>query len=468
MFTVGLLLTFTAVVIAQNTTFRLTDFASGFTRPVDIAHAGDSRLFIVEQRGQIWVLDSTGRRVGTTPFLNIMTPVRDNANEQGLLGLAFHPNYAQNGYFYVNYTREPDGATRISRFTVPRNATQADPGTEQILLEVPQPFNNHNGGCLKFGPDGFLYIALGDGGSGGDPRNSGQDRQSLLGKFLRIDVNNATAGRNYAIPADNPFVNNTAYRPEIWSLGWRNPWRFSFDRQTGDIWVGDVGQNTREEISYEPARRGGLNYGWRCYEGFRAYNTNNCQDESNYARPVFDYATGTSTGCSVTGGFVYRGRRFPNLTGQYIFADFCSGRWWATRRTGTNTFETRELVDLNGDYSTLGEDVRGELYTASLGGQIFRIEGSTLNSSEPVSPVVHFSVTPNPATDQALLSLTLSAPDDIQASLTDLQGRTVWQQQYRSEALNTPIDLRALPVGWYVLGLRLSSGVTLTEKVIKK
>ncbi len=456
------------VLFAQNTNFRLTNFASGFARPVDIAHAGDSRLFIVEQRGQIWVLDSTGQRISTTPFLDIRTPVRDAGNEQGLLGLAFHPNYAQNGYFYVNYTREPDGATVVARYTVPRGAAQADLATQQILMEVPQPFSNHNAGCMKFGPDGYLYIAHGDGGSGGDPRNSGQDRRAMLGKILRIDVNRTANGRNYAIPADNPFVSNTAYLPEIWSLGWRNPWRFSFDRQTGDMWVGDVGQNTREEISFEPKGRGGLNYGWRCYEGFRTFNTNNCQDESTYARPVFDYATGGQVGCSVTGGFVYRGKRFANLFGQYIFTDFCTGRWWSTRRTGENSFETRELVDLNGDYSTLGEDIRGELYTASLSGQIFRIEGSTTNAPETEPQVTAFKVTPNPTNEVATLTLTLRTQDDIQTALTDLQGRTVWEQNLRADALTTELDLRALPAGLYVLSVRLGSGVTLTEKVIKK
>ena len=234
-------------------------FASNLTRPLDIAHCGDNRLFIVGQPGYIWILDSLGNRLPNA-FLEITARVRNNASEQGLLGLAFPPDYSETGHFYVNYTRETDGATRVSRFSVkPNNPNEADPNSEEILLTINQPYNNHNGGCLKFGPDGYLYIGMGDGGAGGDPQNYGQTKNTLLGKILRIDVSKIGPSLPYAIPPDNPFVNDPAYRPEIWSLGWRNPWRFSFDRLTGDMWVGDVGQSTREEISFQPAGKGGLN-----------------------------------------------------------------------------------------------------------------------------------------------------------------------------------------------------------------
>jgi glucose/arabinose dehydrogenase len=353
---------------------QLQDFATGFQRPVDIAHCGDSRLFVVEQRGYIWILDSLGNRLQDT-FLNIDARVRSTANEQGLLGLAFPPDYAETGHFFVNYTRETDGDTRVSRFTRdPLNPNKADPNSELILFTQDQPFNNHNGGCLKFGPDGYLYIALGDGGSGGDPQNNGQKKNTFLGKILRIDVSNSSPSALYAVPPDNPFVGDATYSPEIWSLGWRNPWRFSFDRLTGDMWVGDVGQGDREEIDFEPAGTGGLNYGWRCYEGVETYNTSGCSAASNYVFPVFDYDN-NSLGCSVTGGFVYRGSENPGLYGKFIFTDYCSGRWWIITPNGDGSFSSQQIADLNNSqFSSLGEDSKGELYVTMLGsGRIQKI-----------------------------------------------------------------------------------------------
>lgn len=354
---------------------ELNAYASGFTRPVDIAHCGDNRLFIVEQAGYIWLLDSLGNRL-PNPFLNIDARVRSTGNEQGLLGLAFPPNYSQTGFFFVYYTRETDGDTRVSRFSAKAgNPNEADPDSEVILFTQDQPFNNHNGGCLKFGPDGYLYISLGDGGSGGDPQNFGQNKNTFLGKILRIDINGSAPGLSYAIPADNPFVNDSAFRPEIWSWGWRNPWRFSFDRLTGDLWIGDVGQVTREEIDFEPTGTGGRNYGWRCYEGTLPHNTANCQPASGYTGPIFDYDN-NSIGCSVTGGFLYRGNQYADLYGAYLFTDYCSGRWWATRRMPDSTFSTTQIADLaNNQYSTLGEDRLGELYVAALSqGAIYKIK----------------------------------------------------------------------------------------------
>jgi glucose/arabinose dehydrogenase len=366
-----ILLILSAALSAQPK-IQLQDFAAGFVRPVDIAHCGDNRLFIVEQRGLIWIVDSLGNK-SPEPFLDIDARVRSVQNEQGLLGLAFDPNYETNGFFYVYYTREPDFDTQVARFSRDaNNPNKANPASELVLLNEDQPFTNHNGGCMKFGPDGYLYIALGDGGSANDPQNNGQKKTTFLGKILRINVN--APGQTYAIPADNPFVNDPAYRPEIWSLGWRNPWRFSFDRLTGDIWVADVGQNAREEICFEPAGTGGRNYGWRCYEGFNNFNTSGCQPPAAFTRPVFDYPN-PSLGCSVTGGFVYRGQQFPDLYGHYLFTDYCSGRWWATRRLNDTTFNTQLLADFSDNqYSTLGEDSKGELYVASLSaGKIQRI-----------------------------------------------------------------------------------------------
>lgn len=353
---------------------QLVDYAANFSQPVDIAHCGDSRLFIVEKRGYIWMLDSLGNRLQDT-FLNIDDRVLSVQSERGLLGLAFPPDYAQSGFFYVNYSRETDGDTRVSRFSRdPLNPNKALPNSELIILTQDQPFANHNGGCLKFGPDGYLYIALGDGGSGDDPQNNGQKKTTFLGKILRIDVSNSNASAPYVVPPDNPFVGNSAYLPEIWSLGWRNPWRFSFDRLTGDMWVGDVGQSAREEIDFEPVGTGGRNYGWRCYEGANAYITGGCLGASNYTGPVFDYDN-NSLGCSVTGGFRYRGSKYADLYGKYIFTDYCSGRWWVIQPNTDGSYTSTQIADLtNSQYSSLGEDRDGELYVALIGtGKIQKI-----------------------------------------------------------------------------------------------
>ncbi|MCC7246408.1 MAG: PQQ-dependent sugar dehydrogenase, partial [Saprospiraceae bacterium] len=345
---------------------QLVNFVSGFSRPVDIAHCGDSRLFIVQQNGIIWIVDSLGNKL-PQPFLDIDARVNSTGNEQGLLGLAFHPNYAQNGYFYVHYSQNNGGDTRVARFSRDSgDANKADPNSELVILEQDQPYSNHNGGCLKFGPDGYLYTGLGDGGNAGDPLNSGQTKNTLLGKILRIDINSSSPAGNYAIPADNPFVNDPAFRPEIWSWGLRNPWRFSLDRLTGDMWIGDVGQNAREEIDFEPANTPGRNYGWRCYEGPQTYNNNGCPPASSFIPPAYAYVN-PSIGCSITGGFIYRGSKYADLYGVYLFADYCSGRVWGTRRNADGTFTTTELANL-GDYefSSFGEDRNGELYVALL------------------------------------------------------------------------------------------------------
>jgi glucose/arabinose dehydrogenase len=370
-FAFGLLLSNLAI---SQTRIQLTDFVGGFSRPVDIAHCGDSRLFVVEQNGKIWIVDSLGVK-SSLPFLDIDPRVNSNGNEQGLLGLAFHPNYAQNGFFYVNYINN-SGDTRVVRFSRDStNASLADPDSELTLLQVDQPYSNHNGGCIKFGPDGYLYASLGDGGSGGDPQNYGQTKNTLLGKMLRINVDSVSNGNNYAIPASNPFANDPAYKPEIWSLGLRNVWRFSFDRVTGDMWMGDVGQNKQEEVDFEPANMGGINYGWRCYEGLQPYNTAGCQSASFYQSPVLTYPN-PSKGCSITGGFIYRGNKYPDMYGTYLVADYCSGRFWTVRQTPAGGFSTEEIANL-GDYefSTFGEDNKGELYVALLSsGKIQKIK----------------------------------------------------------------------------------------------
>lgn len=360
---------------ALNAQIRLAlePVANGFAGPVDITNAGDERLFVVEKNGVIRILYKDGT-VESTPFLNIDPRVESSSGEQGLLGLAFDPDYANNGYFYVNYTNQAE-ATQISRFSVSdNNPNLANPASELKILEVPQPFSNHNAGDLAFGPDGYLYITMGDGGSGGDPGNRSQNRTNLLGKLLRIDVSNATPNQPYVIPPDNPFAFDDFTLDEIWAIGLRNPWRIAFDRETGDLWIADVGQDAREEINFQEATsNGGENYGWRCYEGFANFNTNGCNDASQYTPPLADYnhlAFGFCTG-SVTGGFVYRGEAFPSFDGTYFFADYCTGDVMGIA-PGTSDIEVLLNVP-NSNYTTFGQDNNGELYIAQGNGSIFQL-----------------------------------------------------------------------------------------------
>lgn len=357
---------------------------------VGVTGAGDNsnRLFIVNESGIIRVFDLTTNTLVTNSYLDITDRVLFGG-EQGLLGLAFHPNFETNGHFYVNYIDEATGDTHVSRFTAasPTSNATVDPGTELILLTVEQPFANHNGGDLKFGPDGYLYIALGDGGNGGDPGNRAQDPQNLLGKILRIDVDNTDPGKNYAIPTTNPFrgvQTPTDYLDEIWSLGLRNPWRISFDRGTGDMYIADVGQGAWEEVNFEPSGVGGRNYGWRCYEGNHTYNTSGCLTMTSYTFPVFEYDHGANGGQSITGGFVYRGTDVPSLAGWYICTDYVSGNFWLLRKNGsiwTVDFQPDVVTGTNaavGSISSFGEDDEGELYATRLSGAIYKVSATPL------------------------------------------------------------------------------------------
>lgn len=343
-------------------------YAEGFNLPVDISKAGDNRLFITEKGGTIRILNVDGSRP-TTPFLDIKTRVNASANERGLLGLCFHPNYKMNGYFFVHYTNL-SGHTTISRFSTTEDVNKADPNSEKIILVINQPYNNHNGGDLEFGPDGYLYIGMGDGGSANDPGNRSQNPTNLLGKMLRIDINTE---ETYTIPADNPWFGHTDTLPEIWSLGLRNPWRFSFDKLTGDLWIGDVGQNKWEEINFVPRGTAAINYGWKCYEGFDTHLNQGCLDMSHYTPPVFTYRNPT-IGCSVTGGYVYRGNQASRYLGHYIFADYCSGRFWSVFPDSILPFSGKELGKFSTDeYVTFGEDMEGNLYVAAIrAGRIFK------------------------------------------------------------------------------------------------
>ena len=376
-----------AAPIPQAVSIALKPVAGALQRPVVIASPPDTsgRLFIAEQRGVIKVYD--GAKILPAPFLDISSIVNANGNEQGLLGLAFHPDYAVNGYFYVNYTSKSGvGDTVIARYRrSDANPNIAGPSPDGILLSIAQPEANHNGGDLHFGPDGYLYIATGDGGGGGDRHGAignAQDLSSLLGKILRIDVSNANTGDGlaYDIPASNPFAsdNNAATRAEIWAYGLRNPWRFSFDALTGDLFIGDVGQGRREEIDFQPAaRQDAANYGWRCREGDQPFNmgTSNC-GSAIFTAPILAYSTPTNPCGAVTGGYRYRGSQFPQLSGVYFYADYCTGAIWGATQNG-NTWATSVVLDTSAWISAFGEDQNNELYVADLaGGQLYRVVGA--------------------------------------------------------------------------------------------
>lgn len=328
--------------------------ASDLERPVDLQADGLGRLFVIEKVGRIRILQDG--QLFFAPFLDITDRVNNSGNEMGLLGLAFHPNYLQNGFFYVNYTGR-GGNTFISRFNA--SGDSADPNSEKILLTVDQPFPNHNGGALTFGPDGYLYAGLGDGGLGGDPFGNAQSLGTLLGKILRIDVNN---GDPYAIPADNPFGS------EIWAYGLRNPWRISFDKLTGDLYIGDVGQDIWEEIDFLPAGSpGGANFGWDFREGAHDYDGN---APSGLVDPVAEYSHAEG-GCSVTGGYVYRGA-MTEWNGIYLFGDYCTGFTWGLIRSG-GTWQKQRLFDLDVTITSFGQDETGEIYLTSDNGGVYRL-----------------------------------------------------------------------------------------------
>jgi glucose/arabinose dehydrogenase len=339
--------------------------------PLDAVAPGDGtgRLFIVDQGGRVWIV-ADGKRA-ETPFLDIGSKV-SGGSEQGLLGLAFHPGYPGNPRFYTDYTNV-DGDTVVSEWRVSTtDPGRADPGSERILLTVDQPYPNHNGGDVVFGPDGYLYITLGDGGSAGDPQGNGQRLDTLLAKILRIDVDKPSGGRPYGIPSDNPFQGKADARPETYVTGLRNPWRISFDRATGDLWIGDVGQNAWEEIDVVRAGSGGgQNFGWNRLEGFHCYPSGDSCSTTGLTPPVTEYPH--PQGCSVTGGVVYRGAAFPALAGAYLFSDYCSGTLWAIDAAAAETRVPTVVGESHRSISSFGEDQAGEVYVTDLGGQLLRI-----------------------------------------------------------------------------------------------
>lgn len=514
---------FSAVVIAQSPVrVRLDPFATGLPRITDIVHAGDDRIFAVLQPGVIRIVRPDGS-VAATPFLNISGRVNDNGNEQGLLGMAFDPDHASNGWFYVCYTAgQPPGISRVSRFTVTENPNVADPASEEVLFTCQQPYTNHNGGDLDFGPDGYLYVALGDGGNAGDPDDHAQNMTSPLGKILRIDVHGDAP---YAIPPDNPFVNSGDTLPEIWASGLRNPWRFGFDALTGDLWIGDVGQNSREEVNFWPAGdNSGPNFGWRCYEGDLPFNTEGCLPEAAYVPPVRVHTTANNQWCSVIGGRVYRGETYWRLAGRYIYADYCLGRFVSLRPNGSGGWTSQQVLP-EGVFGTtcIGEDHTGELYAGnSNNGVLYRIvdvcpqprpvieqTGEVLTAPEAEGYLWSLNGEPIPgATERSitaevsgyytvlvdhgdecqLLSDTLQVvvtrvgtagsdglsvypipakdrlvlkglPDgNTQVDVLDMTGRLMFSREVRVAGGETIMDVRGLPSGNYVLQVDMGAG----------
>ena len=358
--------------------YQWVKVVGGFDYPIlaTNAHDGSGRLFVVELGGTVFIIDKNGKQLDT-PFLDITDIVIDDVvkggyTERGLLGLAFHPNYAQNGIFFVDYINRA-GDTVLARYKVSAtDPNQADPTSATILFTVKQPYNNHKGGMLAFGLDGYLYVSLGDGGNLGDPDKYAQNKISLLGKILRLDINNDS----YKVPDSNPFVKDSAYRPEIWAMGFRNPWRFSFDTATGDLYIGDVGEANWEEIDYQPTGdKGGENYGWNLYEGDTVFTQGASPTGLTMPIQVYDHGQG----CAIIGGYVYRGKALPALDGLYFYGDYCSEQIWTLHRDANNVWQNSAFMKTKFQITAFGEDEAGELYLLDLQGDLYKLAASSTN-----------------------------------------------------------------------------------------
>lgn len=438
--------------ICWSQTINLVEFASGLSNPVEIKNAGDDRLFVVQQNGMIKIVQSTGT-VLPSDFLNISSKITFGG-ERGLLGLAFHPNYATNGYFFVFYNNTA-GALQIARYSVSTtNPDVADPNSEKLILTIPKPFSNHNGGSMHFAPDGKLWISTGDGGGGGDPNNNSQNKNSLLGKMLRLDINTAGA---YSNPADNPFIGITG-ADEIWSFGLRNAWKFSFDTTAGNVLIADVGQSAFEEINQMPISQAGINYGWRCYEGNTIYNANGCVASSTMTFPiaVYNHSGGK---CSVTGGYVYRGSAFPTLAGKYIFADYCSQQIGILSSTGSITWSAPFTGN---NFATFGEDQNKELYiAASNNSKVYKLNVGTLGVEESLQNEI--TIFPNPAKEKAFVKGLQTKNNTVE--IVDLSGKKISETKLNSDG---QFDVSHLIPGIYFVSVKSNGLKTYSQKLIIK
>lgn len=462
------------VVLASNALaqFSFTDaFPSvpAFSSPIECVPPGDGtdRLFVAEQRGKIWVIHTAAAQPTRRLFLDLSSIVSASGNETGLLGLAFHPQFASNGQFFVDYTSSISGSLKsyIERYTV--SATDPDSAVKtsgSILLTVDQPYDNHNGGKIVFGPDGYLYIGFGDGGSGDDPYGNGQSLTTLLGKILRIDVNAVSPPLAYAIPPSNPFVNNIqGWRKEIYAYGLRNPWRFSFDAATGTLWAGDVGQGAREEVDTIIA---GGNYGWNRTEGFLCTPGVNptCKDTAGTIKPLWDYPHANSD-ASITGGYVYRGNAIPSLRGAYVYGDFSSGRVWALRTNGSQPAVNALLVKSVYSASSFAQDRDRELYLVAYGhGRLYKLVGPATDTGSAEQPV-DFSLAanfPNPFNPSTVIRFGIPVTSAVRLSVYDLLGREVrslandvrqpgtYEVRFDAAGLSSGVYLYRLVAGTYV------------------
>ncbi|OUS00684.1 hypothetical protein A9Q86_07950 [Flavobacteriales bacterium 33_180_T64] len=461
---ITLFLAYCIISISYAQDISLETYATGLSSPVNIKHGGDDRLFVVERAGFIRIINTNGT-LNPTPFLDIDDRVINFGGEQGLLAMAFHPDYATNGYFYVNYI-DNAGNTVISRFTRSTSNT-ADSSTEAILLNITQPFSNHNGGDMHFGPnDGYLYISTGDGGSGGDPGNRSQNLTLLLGKMLRIDVNGTSNG-NYGIPADNPFVGNASALDEIWAYGLRNPWRFSFDRSNGDLWIADVGQSSREEINkVDASSTGGENYGWKCFEGTSIFSTITGCNTITHEPPVAEYNYGGNPfKCSITGGYRYQGTTQTGLQNLYFFADYCSNEIGYVEETSPDNFSLTFInAFAGGGWSSFGEDINGELYICSLNnGTIYRILDANLSVEDET--ISNIKMYPNPTKDNLTFDLLNTSNQVSKIKIHDIQGKLIQTFSNFNEQLIT-ISTKSLTSGFYIVEIINSRGNKSVRKLI--
>ena len=434
-----------------------------FLQPLDYEEPDDgtNRVFIVTQEGVIYVVPKNDSSVSVKKvFLDIKDRIT-SGGETGLLGLVFHPDYKNNGYFYLNYTAPSPLRTRIVRYSIDKSdPDKADKNSELILLEVNQPFVNHNAGQLRFGPDGYLYFGLGDGGSGGDPNNNAQNRSVLLGKMLRIDVNKTEGGNNYAIPPDNPYANNAqGFRPEIFAYGFRNPWRFNFDPVTNNVWIGDVGQDLWEEIDILEK---GKNYGWRLMEGFHCYNPSSGCDTAGLTLPVWEYGHNDSGGNSITGGYVYRGKNFPELTGKYIYADFVSGRIWALTFNGSKAVRNELLIDTDKGISSFGTDKDNDLYICAFDGNIYKFaydKPTSVPGGKPASYGLLYNF-PNPFNPSTTIIADIKENAHIKIDIFNLTGeqlKTLVNQDLSAGRYKYLWDAEGFPSGVYIYRLTSSN-----------
>lgn len=443
-------------LIVNSQSINLVEFASGLTSPVEITNANDTRLFVVQQNGIIKIIQPNGT-INSADFINISSKIL-YGGERGLLGLAFHPQYTTNGYFFVYYNNTA-GNIVVARYSVnPTNPDIADPASEKILLNIPKPFDNHNGGSIHFAPDGNLWVVTGDGGSGGDPNNNSQNINSLLGKMLRIDVN---ATGPYNIPPGNPFAGTLVTgADEIWAYGLRNAWKFSFDTDTGNVMIADVGQGAIEEINKMPITQAGINYGWRCYEGNNAYNTSGCAAMSTMTFPVAVY-NHSGGRCSITGGYVYRGTQYPAFQGKYFFADYCSTQIGILNPDNSIVWSP---ASAGNNFSTFGQNSQKELFVAAVtSGKMFKITTGTLATGE-TSEFNPISIHPNPASEKVFIE----GLSDLKstADLISTDGKIVLEKAKIEN--DGSVDITGIPAGVYYLIIKSGDVKSYSQKLIIK